>query len=818
MGYPFREIEEKWRKRWDEMGLYRTKERPSRKLYLLEMYPYPSGDLHIGQFKNYVIGDVIGRMKLMEGYDILHPFGWDAFGLPAEEAAIQRGIDPEEWTLKNIKISRETLKLMGIGYDWDREVTTCLPDYYRWTQWLFLKLYEQDLAYRKRAYQNWCPHCQTVLANEQVELGSCWRCSTPVTKKELTQWFFKITDYAERLLNDLERLDGWPEQVKTLQRNWIGRSEGVELDFPVEGSDSKIPIFTTRPDTIYGVTFMAIAPENELLGELIKGNPQQEKVLKYVEESLKRTEIERVSTEREKDGVFIGRYAVNPFSGEKVEIWVADYVLPSYGTGVVMAVPAHDQRDFEFSKKYGIPVKIAIEPPGEHLKAEEMEEAYVEPGVMVESGAFTGMPSEEGIEEVTNYATEKGLGRRKVNYRLRDWLISRQRYWGAPIPMVHCDTCGVVPVPYDQLPVLLPKEGVDFTPKGRSPLASVPYFIQTTCPRCKGKAWRDPDTMDTFVDSSWYHLRYADPHNKELPFAKEPAQEWLPIDQYIGGIEHACGHLIYFRFLTKFLYDVGISPVDEPCLVLFNHGMVTDKHGAVMSKSKGNAVPAGPFVKEWGADTGRITILFAGPPGKDSAWSEEGVTGANRFLNRVYRLITESLQWLRRGTFNPEDLSDRQTGLYRKLQWTIKKVTEDLDDFGHNTAIAALMELLNDLYRSQETRHPLFAYSLEILVKLLAPFAPHLSEELWEMLGNEETVFRSGWPVLDPEGLKEEMTTIVVQVNGRLRSRLLLPAEASEEEVKEAALADEKARKHIEGKTVKKVIHVPKRLVNIVVT
>ncbi len=799
------------------MGLYRAKEPPDRKLYLLEMYPYPSGDLHIGQFKNYVIGDVIGRMKLMHGHDLLHPFGWDAFGLPAEEAAIQRGIDPEEWTLKNIEISRNTLKLMGITYDWDREVTTCLPDYYKWTQWLFLRLYEKGLAYRRKAYQNWCPHCQTVLANEQVELGCCWRCSTPVTKKELTQWFFRITAYAERLLEGLERLDGWPERVKTLQRNWIGRSEGVELDFPIDGSDGKIPIFTTRPDTIYGVTFMAIAPENELLKQLLKGSPEEEKVQAYVEESLKRTEIERASTEREKDGVFIGRHAINPFSGEKVQIWVADYVLPSYGTGVVMAVPAHDQRDFEFSKKYGMPLKVVIEPPGEHLEDEEMDEAYVEPGVMVDSGPFTGVPSEEGIEEVTKYAVEKGLGRRKVNYRLRDWLISRQRYWGAPIPMVHCDTCGIVPVPYDELPVVLPKQGVDFTPKGRSPLASVPDFIETTCPACKGRAERDPDTMDTFVDSSWYHLRYADPHNETAPFTRETAQLWLPVDQYIGGIEHACGHLIYFRFFTKFLFDVGISPVDEPCLSLFNHGMVTDKDGVIMSKSKGNAVPAGPFIQQWGADTGRVTILFAGPPGKDSAWSEEGVTGANRFLNRVYRLVKENLPRLSREPFDTKDFSGEELTLYRKLNRTIKRVTEDINDFGHNTAIAALMEFLNELYRFEERGNPVFAQSIETLVKLLSPFAPYLSEELWEMLGNEETVFRSDWPRWDPEGLKEELITIVVQVNGRLRSRLLLPADLPEETVKEVALADEKARRHIEGKRVKKVIYVPEKLVNVVV-
>lgn len=799
------------------MGLFRTKGKPLRKYYLLEMYPYPSGDLHIGQFKNYVIGDVIGRMKLMEGHEVLHPFGWDAFGLPAEEAAIKRGIDPEEWTLRNVEISRNTLKLMGVGYDWDRELTTCLPDYYKWTQWLFLELQEKGLAYRKRAHQNWCPHCQTVLANEQVELGCCWRCSTPVTKKELTQWFFKITEYAERLLEDLDSLDGWPEQVKTLQRNWIGRSEGVELDFPIDGSDGVIPIFTTRPDTIYGVTFMAVAPENDLAKQLAQGGSQEEQVLSYIEESLRRTEIERASVEREKDGVFTGRYAINPFSGEKVQIWVADYVLPSYGTGVVMGVPAHDQRDFEFSKSYGIPIKVVINPPGSKLEEKEMEEAWVDPGVMANSGPFTGIPSQDGIERIIKYAEEKGLGRKKVNYRLRDWLISRQRYWGAPIPMIHCTRCGRVRVPYEDLPVLLPKEGVDFTPKGRAPLASVPDFIETTCPSCGKKAKRDPDTMDTFVDSSWYHLRYVDPRNDSEPFSKGPARVWLPIDQYIGGIEHACGHLIYFRFVTKFLHDIGMSPVDEPCLKLFNHGMVTDKDGAVMSKSKGNAVPVGPFVEEWGADTGRITILFIGPPGKDSAWSEEGVTGASRFLNRIYRLIEENLPQLKRGPFDKASFSLDETNLYRRLSRTVKKVTEDVRGFGHNTAIAALMEYLNELGKFEKRETPLFRHSLEVFVKLLSPFAPHISEELWEKLGNPSTVFKSPWPEWDPEALKEELVTIVVQIDGKLRSRLLVPRDLSEKELREEAMRDEKVRRYTEGKTIHRVVYVPERLLNLVI-
>jgi leucyl-tRNA synthetase len=809
-GYPFKKIESDWQKRWDETGLYKAPGSPRRKYYLLEMYPYPSGDLHMGQFKNYLIGDVISRKKMMEGYNLLHPMGWDAFGLPAENAAIKHGIHPENWTIDNIQQSKKTLKLMGISYDWEREVTTCLPDYYKWNQWLFLKLHEKGLAYRARAFVNWCPNCQTVLANEQVIEGLCERCSTPISKRDLEQWFFRITAFAEKLLNDIDQLEGWPDRVKTIQRNWIGKSTGTEVDFPLENGEN-ISVFTTRPDTLFGVTFMAIAPENPLARKLVKGKEREKEVLDYIDTSLNRTEIERTSTTREKDGVFTGEHCINPLSGEKVQLWVADYVLSSYGTGIVMGVPAHDQRDFEFAKQYGIPIKVVIQPVGERLNTEEMEEAYIEPGVMTNSDTFNDLPSEEGKRFVTMKLMEKDQGRRKVNYRIRDWLISRQRYWGTPIPMIHCEKCGILPVPEKDLPVLLPKEGVDFRPKGRSPLSSVSAFMEVSCPSCKGKAERDPDTMDTFVDSSWYHLRYADPKNEKEIFSKPSVKAWLPIDQYIGGIEHAAGHLIYFRFVTKFLHEQGLIPYAEPCKRLFNHGMVLDKDGGVMSKSKG-AVPVGPFVEEWGADTGRITMLFIGPPGSDSRWSEEGVVGSSRFLNRIYRFFEENREKVK------DDVSPEGDDLvlFRKLNKTIKKVTEDVDNLGHNTAIAALMEFLNELTKG-ELSPSVFRKTMNVFIRLLAPFAPHLAEELWKQIGEKESVFQASWPAYEETMLKENEIPIVVQVNGKLRAKLILPSDLEEEKVKEAALEHVNIKRHIEGKSIKRVVVVPEKLVNVVV-
>ena len=801
--YPFKEIESRWQKWWTTTSLYRTSESPKKKYYVLEMFSYPSGDLHMGHLRNYVIVDLIARYKMMQGFDVLHPVGWDAFGLPAENAAIRRGIHPKEWTLSNIELSRRSLRLVGIGYDWDREILTCTPSYYKWTQWIFLLLYKKGLAYRKPAFVNWCPDCQTVLANEQVEEGKCWRCHSYVTKKKLTQWFFKITDYAERLLNDIDKLDGWPDQVKELQRNWIGRSEGVEINFELEGTNKRLPVFTTRPDTIYGVTFLSVAPEHPILEEITKTH----EVNQYIERSLSVSEIERASKEREKTGVFTGKYAINLLSGDRVPIFVCDYVLASYGTGIVMGVPAHDQRDFEFAHKYGLPIKVVVNPKDEKLSPENMQEAYEEYGIMVNSGPFTGLASQDGIKRITEYAEQKGIGGFKISYRLRDWLISRQRYWGAPIPMIHCERCGTVPVPEEDLPVLLPERNIDFTPKGKSPLAAVPEFISTECPVCGGKAKRDSDTIDTFVDSSWYQFRYADPHNDKAIISK--GKEWLPVDQYVGGIEHATGHLIYFRFITKVLYDEGIVPCAEPVLRLFNHGMIKDEKGQVMSSSRGNVVPVGSFVEKWGADTARVAILFLGPPGKDGIWSEEGVHGANRFLNRVYRLINENKDLIKEAT----DLKD--SPLYRKLNITIKRVTYDLENFGFNTALAALMEFLNVLYKTEE-RGPIFGHSLYVLIKLLAPFAPHLSEELWHTIGNRESVFKSTFPAYDEEKAQEVLLPIVVQVNGKVRARFQVPEDTPDDEIKEQALSHSNIKKYVSDKKIERIIFVPRKLINIV--
>jgi leucyl-tRNA synthetase len=826
--YDFRKIEGKWQGIWSEAGIYRVPQFPKKKYYVLEMYPYPSGDLHMGQFRNYVIGDVIVRYRMMNGYEVLHPMGFDAFGLPAENAAIKRGIDPETWTMKNIGVSRATIKLMGISYDWDREVITCKPDYYKWTQWVFLTLYKMNLAYRKKAFVNWCSSCQTVLANEQVVGGVCERCKTPVTKTDLEQWFFKITDYAERLLEGLDRLPSWSDTLKTLQRYWIGKSEGCEIDFALKGMDRPISVFTTRPDTVYGVTFMAVAPENPLCTELARHGGREAEVKEYVEQSLKMSEIERTSTVREKDGVYTGSDCVNPFTGENVQMWVADYVLASYGTGIVMGVPAHDQRDFEFAKKYGIPIKVVIDPPGSKLEVQTMDAAYTEPGTMVNSGMFNGRNSEKAIDEIIEHCIKKGIGRRKTNYRLRDWLVSRQRYWGAPIPMIHCRTCGIVPVPESDLPVLLPREGVDFTPRGKSPLASVPGFMNVKCPKCGGDGERDPDTMDTFVCSSWYHLRYSDARNAREPFGKKEAASWLPIDEYIGGIEHACGHLIYFRFMTKVLHDAGCIPSDEPCVRMFNHGMITDENGDVMSKSKGNALPVGPFVEKWGADTGRIAMLFIGPPGKECAWSERGTFGAHRFLKRVWKLVWQAD--LATAQASPQkDLNPAELRLLRKFGWCIGRVTQDIHEYGHNTAIAAIMELVNEMQLFEPKGSATFAKAAKGLVQLLSPFAPHMCEELWhEPIGAVDSVFKSVWPNADLSDQPDldaatrasitrvETIVLAVQVNGKVRGRIEVPADASEEEVKQAALAEENVKRHLSGVRVKKLVVVPGKIVSIV--
>jgi leucyl-tRNA synthetase len=814
--YPFKEIESKWQGIWEERKIFQAPDHPQRKYYLLVMFAYPSGDIHMGHFRNFIIGDTVARYKMMNGYQVLHPFGWDAFGLPAEIAAIKRKIHPKEWTLQNIKISDATLKRCGISFDWSREVITCLPEYYKWTQWMFLKLYENNLAYRDISLVNWCPGCKTVLANEQVEKGRCWKCESVVEEKELEQWFFRITAYAERLLNDLDKLNGWPENARTLQRNWIGKSEGVEIDFTIEGTSKKISVFTTRPDTIYGVTFMAIAPENKLLGSLNMDSAQRKAVEEYKQMVSTRSEIDR-SAAGEKDGVFTGIYAVNPLSEDKIQLWVADYVLASYGTGIVMGVPGHDQRDFEFSKKYGIPIKVVIQSPDGNLLPDKMKEAYVEPGTMVNSDIFNEVFSTEGIDKVNEYVIKKGLGRLRTNYKLRDWLISRQRYWGTPIPMIHCERCGIVPVNETDLPVLLPEGDIDYAPRGRSPLADSKEFMDVNCPKCGGKAKRDSDTMDTFVCSSWYFLRYTDPHNPDEPFSKVKASEWLPVDKYIGGIEHACGHLIYFRFFTMFLHDIGWLSVDEPVFELFNHGMVLDNEGKVMSKSTGNVVSPIDMIDKYGTDVSRITMYFAAPSEREILWSEEGITGATRFLNRIYNFA----QLAQRNQINNNIKTDALTGsdlkVYKKLHQTIKKVQEDIKTLQLNTAIASMMELLNMMDDLDPSNSRILRICVETLAQILAPFVPHLSEEIWSILGHKESIFRSSWPEYDKKALEEEEITFVVQVNGKLRASIIIPVNTPEVLCKERALSEEKVKKFIAGKTIIKEIFVPNKLINIVV-
>ena len=802
--YNFKEIEEFSQERWEKAKIYKTPENPEKKFYLLEMFAYPSGDMHIGHTRNYVIGDTVWRYKKMQGYDLLHPFGWDAFGLPAEQAAIKKGESPKKWTYGNIATSRNTLKRLQISYDWDREIITAEPEYYRWNQWLFLKLFEKRLVYREKSFVNWCDSCKTVLANEQVIGGKCWRCGTSVRKKEMEQWFIKITAYAERLLNDIDKLDGWPENVKTMQRNWIGRSEGAEIDFYTEDG-YKLPVFTTRPDTLFGVTFISIAPEHPYARSIDK-----EEVKKYIDNALMMSEIERQSEERDKTGVPTGRFAIHPFTGEKIEIWVADYVLVSYGTGIVMGVPAHDQRDFEFAKKYNIPIKVVIMPPDEDLFRDTMEMAYEGHGMMVNSAQFNGLDSELGKKKIIEELEKMGKGRGKVTYRLRDWLISRQRYWGTPIPVVHCEKCGIVPVPEEQLPVLLPpEEEVNFIPSGRSPLEDASNFYHTKCPKCGGPAHRDADTMDTFVDSSWYHLRYFDPRNDKEIFSKEEARKWHPIDLYIGGIEHATGHLIYFRFMTKFLYDLGYLDSDEPALALFNQGMVMDEKGEVMSKSKGNVVSPIGLIERVGVDATRIAVLFAAPPERDLLWSEKGVKGAERFLSRIYNHFMPYID-----KKNPEP--DKKDPLYRGIEKTKKILTEDLEHMRFNTGIAALMEMLNQITAYPSKGSETYCYVIQEFTKILSPFAPHLAEYLYAKFGKKQSVFLEEWPSYDEEAVKEEIVTVVVQVNGKVRARLEIEKNTPEEEVVKMALSNENVKRHIEGKEIRKTIYIKNKILNIV--
>lgn len=818
--YDFSQIEGKWQSIWEEKGMYQvTEDTNKEKYYVLEMFPYPSGNLHMGHVRNYSIGDVIARFKTMEGYNVIHPMGWDAFGLPAENAAIQHGIPASIWTRENVKKMKEQLKAMGISYDWQREVATCDPGYYKWTQWLFLQFYKQGLVFKKKAAVNWCPSCATVLANEQVVDGACERCNSVVDKRELEQWFFKITDYADRLLNDLEKLPGWPEKVKTMQFNWIGRSEGAEISFKTEAGHD-LTVFTTRPDTVYGVTYMVLAPEHPLVAELVEGTEYEAPVKEFVNRVKKMSSIERA--EQEKEGLFTGAYAVNPLNNEKIPIWVANYVLLDYGTGVVMGVPAHDQRDFEFAKKYNLPIRVVVQPEGELLKGEELTEAFPAEGFLVNSGPFDGLDNKTGIAKITEYIEEQGLGRYQIQYRLRDWLISRQRYWGTPIPIIYCDQCGVVPVPEEDLPVILPEE-VQFKPTGESPLKSMSEFRDCQCPKCGQKAVRETDTMDTFVDSSWYFLRFCDANNHREVFDKDKANYWMNVDQYIGGVEHAILHLMYARFFTKVLYDLGLTKYDEPFQNLLTQGMVL-KDGAKMSKSKGNVVSPEEIIAKYGADTARLFILFAAPPDRDLEWSDQGVEGCFRFLNRVWRLVYSYHQQVQ--NIEPVDQAgdNADKELRRIIHSTIKKVTEDVGKrFNFNTAISAIMELVNSLqhYRDQKANGQenlaLVRFGLEKLVLLLAPFAPHIAEELWQALGKESSVHLESWPTYDEKALEQDEVTVVIQVNGKVRGRVNLPKDMPQEELKPLVLEEKRVQDFIAGKEIVKFIVVPNKLVNIVV-
>ncbi|NLW44399.1 MAG: leucine--tRNA ligase [Syntrophomonadaceae bacterium] len=819
--YDFRRIEAKWQRYWEENGFYIVEEDPYKpKYYNLEMFPYPSGALHMGHVRNYAIGDVVARFKSMQGFNVLHPMGWDAFGLPAENAAIKHGIPPAKWTYANIDNMRQQLKSLGISYDWNREVTTCSPDYYKFTQWLFLQLYHMGLAYKREAAVNWCPSCATVLANEQVVDGACERCETAVEKKNLEQWFFKITDYAERLLNDLDRLTGWPDKVKTMQRNWIGRSEGCEFSFTVKGSGEKIPVFTTRPDTVFGVTYMVLAPEHPLVNTLVAGTEYEAKVREFVEKMKNLSEQARTSAEAEKLGVFTGRYAINPVNGEEVPIWLANYVLMDYGTGAIMAVPAHDQRDFEFAKKYNLEIRVVIQNPENELPLDgSLTEAYVGDGVMVNSGKFNGLSAKEGQSAVIKFMEANKIGRGAVNYRLRDWLISRQRYWGAPIPIVYCDECGIVPVPFEDLPVILP-EDVEFRPTGESPLKYVDEFVKTECPSCGKPARRETDTMDTFVCSSWYFMRFASPHAANRPFLKPAVDYWMPVDQYIGGVEHAILHLMYARFFTKVLYDAGMLSCEEPFTNLLTQGMVL-KDGAKMSKSKGNVVSPEDTIEKYGADTTRLFILFASPPERDLEWSEQGVEGCHRFLNRVWRLVVDLAKWQKETSNAVSVLSTSDRDLRYKVHYTIHKVTEDIEKrFNFNTAISAIMELVNAMYQYRDSmgnkmNPQVVKEALDSLILLLAPFAPHIAEELWEGTGHQGSVHRQPWPTWDEAALERSEMEIVIQVNGKVRDRIRVPVDITKEDLEELALTQ--VKKSIGKKHVVRVITVPRKLVNIVV-
>ena len=820
--YNFTEIEKKWQDVWEKEDAFKTVEDYDKeKYYVLEMFPYPSGKLHMGHVRNYSIGDVIARFKRLKGYNVLHPMGWDSFGLPAENAAIKNDIHPAIWTDSNIAEMHRQLQGLGFSYDWDREVATCKEEYYKWMQWIFIQFYNKGLAYKKDNPVNWCPSCQTVLANEQVVDGCCERCHTPVTKKRLSQWYLKITDYADRLLKDLDKMRGWPEKVKLMQKNWIGRSTGAEVTFEIENFSKKLQIYTTRPDTLFGVAYMVLAPEHPFVPELTNGTKYEAAVKAYQEECQHKSEIERTSLTKEKTGVFTGCYGINPVNGKKVPIFISDYVMMDYGTGAIMAVPAHDQRDFEFAKKFDLDIVPVVDSQNPEIDINNLTEAFVAEGTMINSGKYTGMNNKEAIEEITKDLEADGLGKAQVNYKLRDWLISRQRYWGCPIPMVYCEECGWVPEKEENLPVKLPTD-VEFTGKGDSPLKTSKTFGETTCPCCGKKAVREFDTMDTFVDSSWYFLRYCDAHNSEKPFDKKKADYWMNVDQYIGGVEHAILHLLYARFFQMVMHDLGLVDAEEPFDNLLTQGMVI-KDGAKMSKSLGNIVSPEEIQAKYGADTARLFILFAAPPEKELDWSDAGVEGSYRFLNRVYRLVQEYVNEIRgdfRGSETITIQSAEDKALNFQLNATVKKVTEDAGGrFSFNTAISSIMELVNALYKYKqgEVNVPLMNDAIEKLILILNPFVPHITEELWNNLGHEDRVYQQNWPEFDPAALELETVEIIVQVNGKLKDKMAFEKNAEKSAIEEAALASERVQDAIAGKSVVKTIVVPNKLINFVV-
>jgi leucyl-tRNA synthetase len=824
MDYNFEQIEARWRKYWDENATFSVEKRSEKaKYYCLVMFPYPSGDLHVGHGRNYILGDALMRWKTKEGFKVMFPIGWDAFGLPAENCAIEKNINPRDWTFDNIRRMKQQLQGWGIGFDWTREVTTCNPDYYRWTQLLFLWMYERGLAYRKEAAVNWCPACATVLANEQVVGGLCERCGTPAGMKRLEQWFFRITDYAEEMWRDVDSLDGWPERVRMMQRNWIGRSEGVDIFFRLDdGRD--LPCFTTRQDTIYGATYAVLSPDYPDLEAILEGSPRKDKVLEFSAKA-RAGAAQRQADDTEKEGIFTGRYIINPMNEERIPLWIADYVIGEYGTGAIMAVPAHDQRDFEFARKYGLPIRVVISPDGKILDGDLLEEAFTGDGIQVNSGPFDGLSNREAMAEIADHMEKEGKGRRAVRYRLRDWLISRQRYWGTPIPIVYCATCGIVAVPREDLPVLLPHVE-EFKPTGESPLASVKEFVETSCPRCGGAARRETDTMDTFVDSTWYYLRYLTPHKEEHPFGIKEASEWLPVDMYIGGVEHAILHLLYSRFVARVLADMGLIGCREPFRSLFTQGMIC-KDGAKMSKSKGNAVSADDLIAKVGTDAVRLSTLFVGPPEKDVEWKNKGVEGAVRFINRLWRMV-ERISTLRTrpGLPDPESLSDADLALLRKSHWATKKVLEDIGRrFHFNTAISAVMELVNEMYKCwpdtedaqlSEDAADILKACAETAVNLLAPMIPYICEEMWTRLGNSPSVFEIPFPTWSKDILKTDMVTVVVQVNGKVRANLEVPAGSAKEEVEDLAKQDPSVAKWLEAKSIRKSIYIEDKLISFV--